>query len=283
MVGPEMRRRPPPFLLLGGFAAAAAAAIVLGVWLLLPFRDGPPEAAEGPGRLVSDAAPPAPDQALCAELLLRDPEEAGRFALEWARRNGGEGAERCTALALIALGQPERGAARLEGLAARSGADAAARAGLYAEAVQGWMLAGDLPRAYAAATLGLSLAPADPGLLLDRAMAAGGLGRYAEALSDLDHVLSAEPRRAEAWAFRAAALRRMERGAEALAAADHALTLDPDHPEALLERGILRQAAGDPDGARTDWLRLIQVAPESAAADLASQNLVLLDAGPASR
>jgi tetratricopeptide (TPR) repeat protein len=145
------------------------------------------------------------------------------------------------------------------------------------------MLAGDAGRAYAAATLGLSLMPEDAGLLLDRAVAAGNLGRFAEALADLDRVLAADPRRAEAWAFRAAALRRMDRAAEALAAAERALALDPDHPEALLERGILRQAAGDAEGARGDWLRVLQAAPDSAAADLAAQNLELLDAGPAAR
>ncbi|MFN6954767.1 MAG: hypothetical protein ACK4PG_08230 [Acetobacteraceae bacterium] len=279
-----MRRRTPPFLLLGGFAAMAACGIAVGVWLLLPFRDAPPEAAEGPPRVAAAEAPAiSQDQATCAELLLRDPEAAGRFALEWAARQGGEAAERCTALALMALGQPERGAARLEALAARSAAPPAERAGLYAEAVQGWMLAGDAGRAYAAATLGLSLLPEDAGLLLDRALAAGSLGRYPEALSDLDRVLAADPRRAEAWAFRAAALRRMDRAADALAAADHALALDPDHAEALLERGILRQAAGDAEGARGDWLRLLRVAPDSAAADLAAQNLELLDAGPAAR
>lgn len=280
-----MRRRTPPFLLLGGFAAMAACGIALGVWLLLPFRDAPPEAAEGNPRPAAEAParPPAQDQATCAELLLTDPEAAGRFALDWAARNGGEGAERCTALALMALGQPERGAARLESLAARSAGTAAERAGLYAEAVQGWMLAGDAGRAYAAATLGLSLTPEDAGLLLDRALAAGSLGRYGEALTDLDRALAADPRRAEAWAFRAAALRRMDRAADALAAADQALSLDPNHAEALLERGILCQAAGDAEGARADWLRLLRTAPESAAADLAAQNLELLDAGPASR
>jgi len=75
----------------------------------------------------------------------------------------------------------------------------------------------------------------------------------------------------------------MDRREDARAAADRALALDPDHPEALLERGILRQAAADPDGARADWLRLLRIAPESAAADLAAQNLELLDAGPATR
>ena len=59
-----------------------------------------------------------------------------------------------------------------------------------------------------------------------------------------------------------------------------ALGLDPDLPEGLLERGILRQRHGDADGARADWERVIELDPDGATADLAEQNLALLDAGP---
>jgi len=61
---------------------------------------------------------------------------------------------------------------------------------------------------------------------------------------------------------------------------DRALSQDPDSPEALLERGILRQRHDDREGARRDWERAIELAPDSAAADLAQQNLALLEAGP---
>ena len=276
-----MRRRSSPLLLAGGLAVALLAALAGALWLWLPLRPAPPEAAEGGALPAAEA--PSLDAETCARLLATDPEEAGRFALDWTRRGGGEAADRCAALALMALGSPERGAARLEALAARSDAPAERRAALYAEAVQGWMLAGDAGRAYAAATLGLSLAPQDAGLLLDRALAAGTLGRFTEALADLDRAVTLDPRRAEAWVFRASALRQMRRPAEALEAIGRALALDPDHPEGLLERGILRQAAGDAEGARADWRRLLAVAPDSAAADLAAQNLELLDAGPAAR
>jgi tetratricopeptide (TPR) repeat protein len=276
-----MRRSLSPLLLAGGVAAVLASGL-LGVWWL-PGRASAPEVAAGAAASPPPAAAASAEADLCAALLRRDPEEAGRFALEWARRGGGEAAERCIALALIAIGNPERGAARLEALAADSGSPPDQRAALYAEAVQGWMLAGDPARAYAAATLGLSLVPQDAGLLLDRALAAGSLGRFAEALADLDRALALEPRRAEAWVFRASALRQLQRPAEAREAVDRALELDPDHPEGLLERGILRQAAGDAEGARADWQRLLAVAPDSAAADLAAQNLELLGAGPAAR
>jgi regulator of sirC expression with transglutaminase-like and TPR domain len=67
-----------------------------------------------------------------------------------------------------------------------------------------------------------------------------------------------------------------------LAQADvsQALTLDPDDPDALLERGILRQRLGDRAGARSDWEHARGVDPNSTTADLAAQNLSLLEAGP---
>ncbi len=70
-----------------------------------------------------------------------------------------------------------------------------------------------------------------------------------------------------------------------LAKADvtRALAIDPDDADALLERGILRQRLGDNDGARTDWQHAMGVDPNSTTADLAQQNLSLLEAGPPAR
>jgi regulator of sirC expression with transglutaminase-like and TPR domain len=61
---------------------------------------------------------------------------------------------------------------------------------------------------------------------------------------------------------------------------DLALGRDPDNAEALLERGILRQRHDDRAGARRDWERAIELSPDSTTADLAQQNLALLEAGP---
>ena len=64
---------------------------------------------------------------------------------------------------------------------------------------------------------------------------------------------------------------------------DRALAADPEDPEALLERGVLRQRRGDPAGARADWERAVELAPDTPAGELAQQNLALLDAGPERR
>jgi regulator of sirC expression with transglutaminase-like and TPR domain len=54
---------------------------------------------------------------------------------------------------------------------------------------------------------------------------------------------------------------------------ERALAMAPDHPGALLERGILRKAAGDNAGARADWRAVLKRHPKSPAADAARQHL----------
>ncbi len=56
-----------------------------------------------------------------------------------------------------------------------------------------------------------------------------------------------------------------------------ALALDPQNVAALLERGILRRLAGNNEGARSDWERIRQLAPNSPEAATAAANLKLLD------
>jgi regulator of sirC expression with transglutaminase-like and TPR domain len=83
--------------------------------------------------------------------------------------------------------------------------------------------------------------------------------------------------------LRASALRRLDRVQPAAESVTQALRLEPDNTEALLERGIIRQIQGDATGARSDWERVIELAPDAPAADLAAQNMALIEAGPARR
>lgn len=216
----------------------------------------------------------------CLAMVPVDPAGANALADAWEATGGGDGATHCHAAAQIALGRTEAGAEMLEKLARTSQAPAAVRANVYAQATQAWLMAGDPARAYGSATLALALLPNDADLLIDRSIAAATMGRYMDAIDDLNLTLEQAPKRVDALIFRAAAWR--YEGQLGLAGDDvaRALAINPDYPEGLLERGILRQRRGDREGARQDWQRVLALVPDSVTADLAQQNLSLLDAGP---
>jgi tetratricopeptide (TPR) repeat protein len=270
------------------------AALIAGIALLLAVGGfaawyglaAPPPDAD----TADDAALPVPpippriagglEYDRCLGLLTADPAEAASFAADWSNNGGGDGAVHCLALSRIALGEPDQGAAMLEALADTTAAPASGRGALLDQATQAWLMIGTADRAAADARKGLALLPEDPALLFDAARAASALGRYQDAADELDRALAREPRWTEALVLRGTALRHLGALGPARAAIDAALALDDTNAEALLERGILRQRANDPDGARADWERAVELAPDTPAADLARQNLALLEAGP---
>ncbi len=269
----------------GAVVALGLAMAAAGVWWQ---RQAGPEAA--PASLEMLPVPPIPpriaegeDYDKCMAMLNTDPSGARAFADAWEATGGGEGATHCLALAEIALGEPEKGAELMDKLAGRSKAPPAARASIYGQAGQAWLIAGTPDRAYGSATLALSMTPDDADLLIDRSIAAASLERYHDAVDDLTHALDLDPRRADALVFRAAAWRHLEQLDLAQDDIDRAFAQDGENPDALLERGILRQRRGDQAGARRDWEQAIQLSPDSATGDLAQQNLALLEAGPERR
>jgi tetratricopeptide (TPR) repeat protein len=237
----------------------------------LPFSGRLPRIAQGE------------DYDRCLGMLNTDPQGAHAFADAWEATGGGDGATHCRALAEITLGAPEKGAEMMETLANAGHGQAAARAGIYGQAGQAWLMAGEPGRAFGAATLALSLAPDDPGLLIDRSVAAASLERYEDAVDDLTRALDLDPRRADALVFRSAAWRHLNQTELAQDDIDRAFVLDAENADALLERGILRQRRGDREGARQDWEHVIALAPSNATGELAQQNLALLEAGPSRR
>jgi tetratricopeptide (TPR) repeat protein len=237
----------------------------------LPVPPVPPRIAEGQ------------DYEGCLAMLTNDPAGANAFADAWEATGGGDGALHCHALAQITLGNPQVGADMLEKLAAGSAAPALARAQVYGQAVQAWLIADDPDRAFGAATLALSLSPDDEDLLIDRSIASAEMNRFLDAIDDLNRALDLEPRRADALVLRAAGWRHESRLDLAQDDVDRALAIDPDNAEAYLERGILRERAGDRAGAQADWDHAIELGPDSTTADLAQQNLALLEAGPSRR
>ncbi len=214
----------------------------------------------------------------CMKLANEDPGAARDLAERWHDRGGAHPADHCFAVALIGLKQYKEGAGRLEKLAqAMVHAPATLRADVLGQAAQGWLLAGDPARAYAADGAALGLRPDDVGLLVDRAEAAGSAGWFDKAIADLDRVLKGDPARLDALIYRASAYREQGRLAPALTDIDKALTLAPDSVPALLERGNIRRLGGDNDGARQDWVRVALLAPGSAAEAAARANIERLD------
>lgn len=281
-----MRSMNVRIVVLAGAASLIVLAAGAGCWWVLhapasgdsveqdepfPVPPVPPRIAEGN------------DYDHCLSMLASDPEGANAYAEAWEATGGGEGAVHCHGLAQIALGNAQTGAEIMQNLANTSHDANAARASLFGQAGQAWMIAGDTNRAYAAATLALSLDPDDPDLLVDHAVAAATLEHHQEAVQDLDRALEIEPRRADALVYRGAAERHLDHLDLAQDDIDRALALDPDNADALLERGIVRQRQGDDAGARADWERAMALAPNTATSDLAEQNLALLEAGPERR
>src|SRR5712691_3475019 len=249
-----------------------------------PF--GPPLSA-APPRPIPRASPPrmprsadadAATYERCMTLANENPGAARDFAERWQDRGGAHPADHCFAVSLIGLKQYKEGALRLEKLAqAMIHAPAALRAEVLGQAAQGWLLAGDPGRAYAADGAALGLLPEDADLLVDRAEAAGSAGWFDKAILDLDRVLKANPARFEALIYRASAYRAQARLDPALADIDAALKITPDSVSALLERGNIRSLRGDIDGARQDWRRVTALAPGSSAGAAARANIERLD------
>jgi tetratricopeptide (TPR) repeat protein len=249
-------------------------------WLLAPA----PQAGVPEERLPLPPLPPrlagSGQYELCLDRIPADPAGAAAMAETWAAGTGGGPALHCLGLARVALGDAAEGAALLTRAAQDTATPPAARAAIYGQTAQAWMIAEDIPRAFAASSLALTFAPDDPDLLIDHAIAAAALDDYPAAVADLTHALQADPQRADALTLRGSAQLKLGKLDAAQDDIDRALTLDPDNAEALLERGILRQRHDDAPGAREDWQRAIALAPDSSAADLAQQNLALLEAGP---
>jgi tetratricopeptide (TPR) repeat protein len=260
-------------VLVGGIAGA--------VWWLTV---SPPPVEEASTELPVPPFPPriAEGSAYenCLDTLSSDPTGAVALAETWQADGGGDGAVHCRGLALIASGKPASGADVLEHLARQSSAPAMARASVLSQAAQARLMVAQADLAVTDASEALGLSPGDTELFIMRATAEGMLDRFEDAVDDLSEALRLDAKRPDALVLRAVMRRKLNQLDLAQADVSQALRLDPDDPDALLERGILRQRMGDAAGARADWEHARGVDPNSTTADLAEQNLSLLEAGP---
>ncbi|MEM1150990.1 MAG: tetratricopeptide repeat protein [Pseudomonadota bacterium] len=188
----------------------------------------------------------AEEAARLADCLARtetDPEAAYEDGLAWLAEGGRPSARHCAAVALIALGHPEEGAARLEELAnAPDAGGIDIRTAYLGQAGNAWLLAGAPEAAILTLTNALKLAPGDPDLLKDRAAALIASERWQEAVSDLDATVASTPLDAEALTLRARAYMELERFDLAIADIEIARGSAPDNIDILLLRGDIREA-----------------------------------------
>ncbi len=230
--------------------------------------------------------------AACVQEADSDPRKAMDTAVDWQAVGGGIPARHCIALALINLGQYEIGAERLEQLGEdiQMGHDIlglgdvdlnSLQAEINGQAGNAWLMTEEFGRAYSALSAALTEAPAQSRFrveyFIDRARALAGLEQYQKSLDDLDKAAQLAPERADIYVFRASAYRALgalDRAEEDLATA---LKLNPDSVSALLEQGIIFRMLGKDVEARADWLAIVTKFPDTPEAEIAAENLKLMD------
>jgi tetratricopeptide (TPR) repeat protein len=232
-------------------------------------------------RLARADADPAAEQKKyqdCMKQAAKAPKLALKQAMEWEKAGGGDAARHCVANAYMGLKQYDDAAMELERIAqTMPQVKAPMMAQLFGQAAQAWMAMNQPDRALNDINQGLKLNKKSVDLLVYRAIIYGNQEKYFEALDDLNAAYDLTSDRATILILRATAYRKLEQPDLAKDNIEMALKADPNDPDALLERGQQRAEAGDRDGARADWVKLIEVAPNSPAADDARDGLAQLD------
>jgi tetratricopeptide (TPR) repeat protein len=179
----------------------------------------------------------------CVAKIESDPENAYEDALAWSYEGNRPGARQCTALALIALGNYETGAERLETLATSSDAGTLEQRAIYlSQAGQAWIMSGAPDVAVVSFTDALTLAPGTVDLLLDRASAYIMLEEWDKAHSDLDLALANAPGLPAAHQLRAEVYLNKKSYDLAMRDVEAAMSGDPKNIDTLLVRGRVREA-----------------------------------------
>jgi tetratricopeptide (TPR) repeat protein len=214
----------------------------------------------------------------CMALARSAPDQALKTAQDWQAKGGGIPAGHCDAVALVGLGHYPEAAAMMEKLAdAEAKTSKELGAGLFGQAGQARLIAGDNQHALEDQTAALALTPDDAELLTDRAVTQISMAKYWEAIDDLNKAHDLASDRVDVMIFRASAYRFLQSYDLARDDIDRAINLAPSSAEAYLERGVLRSLTKDPSGARADWQKTIVLAPDTPTANQAKADLFQLD------
>jgi len=214
----------------------------------------------------------------CMSQAVSTPKQTLKQAMAWEKEGGGDAARHCVAASYMGLKQYDDAALELERIAETlPQIKAPIMAQLFGQAAQAWLQMDKPDRALADINQGLKVAKNNVDLLVFRATIYGNEDKYFEALDDLNAAYDLTSDRGQILVMRATAYRKLQQPDLAKDNVELALKADPNDPEALLERGTQRAEAGDKDGARADWMKTIELAPDSPAADDARDGLAKLD------
>jgi tetratricopeptide (TPR) repeat protein len=259
-----MERPSQAHLIWGSEIMLVAMVAVLGPATAQQTLKTAPDVVERQAKLYAD----------CMSLARSDPEKAVGIAAKWERRGGDEGARHCGAVARLNSGKYIEAAETLQSLAATTQRlDKAIKANLFAQAAQAWMISGDLERAIRAQSRALETGGPNVEILVDRAIARGGLGDYWAAIDDLNDVIDREAGHVQALILRATAWRKLKNLDLALDDIARAQAVAPSGIDALLERGNIYALRGERTKAVGDWRGVIRISPNSIAAEAARENL----------
>lgn len=205
----------------------------------------------------------------CLTAAESDAEAALDMAIRWAGLGGGDPARHCRALSLRNLGDFEEAGRLLEQLAKNPTASAPVKAGLWHQAGQVYSDSGAYTQALSALDRAIQFAPDRHEFYLDRAITKAGLKTYWEAIDDLNTFMDAEPGNAVALSLRGSAYRHLELFDLAQDDIERSLALNAEDPDTWLERGLLAEAQEENTDASMAWIKVLQLAPDSVAADIA--------------
>jgi len=182
--------------------------------------------------------------AACMDEVERQPVHAYDTALNWKAEGGGVPARHCIASALIAMGDLQRGAERLDNLGhATELVDPNLKADIFSQAAEAFLQLNQPKQALQSVDAGLLAQPADPELHAQRARALAAEGEDALAEQELDSILRRHPDDLLALQLRATVLIRQAKLQAAGQDVAHAMKLAPTDIDVLLLRGDYREAS----------------------------------------
>jgi len=232
-------------------------------------------AASDPTRIEGDDAA---TYDRCLALARSKPADGFESASVWRDHGGGLPAQHCVALALVGLKQYVEAAKRLEKLVGDMARESdALRAEVLSQAAEAWSEANSPENAGKDLTEALKLQPRNADLLINRAVSSAQREDYKGAVEDLTNALQFGGARADALAYRASAYRYLGDLKKAQVDAEKAVQTEPGLLAGWLELGNVKRLAHDDNGARKAWLKVIELSPDSSAADDARDNLATLD------